>query len=85
MPERNSTSHLGSAADRTRVALHYERDNAKGDPLLKLPVEPVTGTKMETFAEHLVPNSDDPADNASTFVPGKLVRLGTPAISLIFK
>ena len=50
----------------------------KGDPLSKLPTEPVTGTKMETLAEHLVSNSDDQVDDAPTFVPGKFVRLNTP-------
>ena len=35
-PERASTSHLGSAVDLTRLAVHYERDDMKGGPLPKL-------------------------------------------------
>ena len=51
----------------------------KGGPFPRLPAEPVVGTKMETLVEHLVPNSDDPADDTSTFVPNRFVRIDTPA------
>ena len=50
-----------------------------GEPLPMLPAEPVTGTKMENLAEHLVLNADDPADVTFEFAPGKFVRLDTPA------
>ena len=78
-PEQVSTSHLGSAVDRKRIVLHFERNDMEGGPLPKLPTEPATGTKMETLAEHLAPNADDPADDAFKFVPGNFVRLDKPA------
>ena len=39
---------------------------------------PVAGTKMRTFADHLVPNADGPADDPFTFVAGDIVRLEEP-------
>ena len=48
------------------------------EPLPMLPAEQVTGTEMDTLAEHLVSNADDPVDDAFEFVPGKFVRPGTP-------
>ena len=49
-----------------------------GELLPMLSVEPVTGTKMETPAGHLVPNADDPAGDTFEFLPGKFVRLDMP-------
>ena len=59
--------------------MHYERDDVDGGPPPELPAEPVTGTKMEPLAEHLVPDANNPTDDALTFVPGTFVRLGKPA------
>ena len=65
-PERILSSRLGSVANRTRLAVHYERDDMGGEPLPMLPAALVTGTKMEALVEHLVPNADDLATPSSS-------------------
>ena len=50
-----------------------------GGPLPKLPAEPITCTKTKTFAEHLVPNSDNSANDDFTSVSGTSVHPGKPA------